>query len=247
MGKYAEQETVSDYHGFRMYQFDCGGAAARVVEPRQPLSGQWVWKGEYFEAFEEFQLRMLDRGFTLGFIGVAGNLVGDPKSLDHWEPFYEMMVGKGFSPRPVMFGQSRGALYIYNWALRHPDRIGCLYGDNPVCDFRSWPRGKDPALWQRVLDTYHFSSDAEAVAWRGNPVDQLEKLARAGIPVVHVAATGDTTVPIAENTDVVEKRYRELGGNIRVFRQAGEHHPHGLPDSTPVVEWIMANSLGIEK
>ena len=81
MGKYAEQETVSDYHGFRMYQFDCGGAAARVVEPRQPLSGQWVWKGEYFEAFEEFQLRMLDRGFTLGFIDVAGNLVGGVAEL----------------------------------------------------------------------------------------------------------------------------------------------------------------------
>jgi hypothetical protein len=52
-------------------------------------------------------------------------------------------------------------------------------------------------------------------------------------------------VPVAENTAILEKRYRELGGTIKVIHKPGVgHHPHGLDDPAPVVEFILKNNLG---
>jgi acetyl-CoA carboxylase alpha subunit len=41
--------------------------------------------------------------------------------------------------------------------------------------------------------------------------------------------------------DLVRKRYRELGGFIKVFRHPGGHHPHGLDDPTPLIDCILEN------
>ena len=59
--------------------------------------------------------------------------------------------------------------------------------------------------------------------------------------LIHAARTEDTVVPIAENTDIVEKRYKELGGSIKVFRHPGGHHPHGLDDPAPLIDYILEN------
>ena len=41
---------------------------------------------------------------------------------------------------------------------------------------------------------------------------------------------------------VVARRYRELGGAITLIAKPGVgHHPHGLADPTPVVEFIIKN------
>ena len=47
-------------------------------------------------------------------------------------------------------------------------------------------------------------------------------------------------VPWDENTGVVARNYRALGGNITLIAKPGvNHHPHGLEDSTPIVEFIV--------
>jgi hypothetical protein len=104
----------------------------------------------------------------------------------------------------------------------------------------------DRAFGQRVdwspnqTDSWHgFKSEDEARAFRGNPVDQLEPLAKAGIPQIHVVGDADTTVPPASNTDVIEQRYKALGGTVTVCRKPGVgHHPHGLDDPAPLVRLI---------
>jgi hypothetical protein len=46
-------------------------------------------------------------------------------------------------------------------------------------------------------------------------------------------------VPVAENTSLIESRYKALGGQIQVIHKPGVgHHPHGLDDPTPVVTFI---------
>jgi len=71
-------------------------------------------------------------------------------------------------------------------------------------------------------------------------VDVLEKLARSGIRLIHVVGDADDVVPVAENTAMIEERYRKLGGEIRVIHKPGVgHHPHGLEDPTPVVDFIL--------
>jgi hypothetical protein len=44
------------------------------------------------------------------------------------------------------------------------------------------------------------------------------------------------------NTLEVEKRYRQLGGNMKVLTKAGAGHFDALPeDITPIIDFITAN------
>ena len=82
------------------------------------------------------------------------------------------------------------------------------------------------------------------MAYTNNPIEILAPLAKAGIPIIDVVGDTDDVVPVAENTAILEKRYRELGGQIQVIHKPGiGHHPHGLDDPTPVVQFILKNNL----
>ena len=154
----------------------------------------------------------------------------------------------GFARKPALEGMSRGGLIIYNWAAKNPDKVACIYADNPVCDFKSWPGGKgkakgSPADWQKCLKAYGLT-EAEALAYKGNPIDRLEPLAKAGVPLLHVCGDADTVVPMEENTNIVERRYKQLGGQITVIVKPGvNHHPHSLKDPTPIVEFILKHTV----
>ncbi|MBM3497052.1 MAG: alpha/beta hydrolase [Armatimonadetes bacterium] len=245
---------VDVYEGYLRHTFTLDGCRCLLVEPRAPRADRaWVWKAEFFEAFPAFELAMLQRGFFLAYITV-GNTFGCPSALAHWSPFYEELTGKyGLSSRPILLGMSRGGLYIYNWAARNPSQVGCLYGDAPVCDFKSWPGGRgvgpgSPADWEALRRCYGFASEAEALAYGGNPVDNLAPIAAAGLPIIHVVGDRDEPVPVSENSDVLEARYRALGGLIQVIHKPEcGHHPHGLEDPAPVIEFILQHALGLER
>ena len=236
----------SDYRGFDRYDFTVDGCAAIVVAPKEALPGKpWVWRAEFFDAFPGADLTLLAKGFHLAFITV-GNTFGCPDALEHWDPFYAQLTDRyGLSKKPVLEGLSRGGLYIYNWAARNTDKVAGLYGDAPVCDFKSWPAGKgkgkgSPADWAKLIQDYHFASEAEALAYDKNPVDNLAPLAKAGIPLLHVYGDADERVPGDENRGIVKERYEKLGGKILCIGKKGcAHHPHGLEDPTPVVEWAL--------
>ena len=49
----------------------------------------------------------------------------------------------------------------------------------------------------------------------------------------------DDVVPWDENTGLIADRYRKLGGSIELIAKPGVgHHPHGLDDPTPIIEFI---------
>ena len=143
-----------------------------------------------------------------------------------------------------MIGLSRGGLMVYNWAACHPDQTGCIYGDAPVMDLRSWPGGKgsaqaSPEDWQKCLSAYGLS-ETEALAYAHNPIDNLAPLAQLRVPIIHVCGMADEAVPVAENTAIAASRYSDLGGEMTVILKGGVgHHPHGLEIPTPVVEFIL--------
>jgi len=239
----------SDYHGFARYDFMVDGCKALVVTPRTAAPGlPWIWRAEFFDHRPELDLALLGRGFHLVFIEV-GNTFGAPSAMKHWDACYgELTRRYGLSPKPVLEGLSRGGLYIYNWAAANPTKVSVLYGDNPVCDFKSWPGGKgkgpgSPDDWKKLQQDYGFHSEAEALAYPKNPIDNLASLARAHVPIIHLAADADEVVPYEENTVLVKARYEKLGGQIQVIVKPGfKHHPHGLDDPTPLVDFILAHT-----
>jgi len=236
----------ADYHGFTRYDFKVEGCDVIVVVPKKAARGNpWIWRAEYFDHRPETDLALLARGFYLVYMNI-GFTVGSPKGMALWNGLYqELTTQYGFAKKPALEGLSIGGLYAYNWATTNPDKVACIYADNPVCDFRICPGGKGkspqiPDLWQKLCKAYLFASEAEALAYPKNPVDNLASLAKAGIPLLHVCGDADEVVPFEENTLVLKDRYEQLGGKIELIIKKGfKHHPHGLDDPLPIVNFII--------
>lgn len=237
-----------DYHGYSLHDLTVDGCKAHLVKPATPLPGSpWVWRTMFWDAFPAADLALLQAGFHLAFIDV-GNTFGCPDAMKHFDVFYRVMTGQyGLSRKPALEGLSRGGLYAYRWAYVNTEKVGCIYGDAPVCDMKSWPGGKgkgkgSPRDWQEAIKDYHFASEQQMMDFKGNPIDILAPIAAARIPILHVCGDADTTVPETENTDIVRKRFMALGGDFALIVKHGcDHHPHGLKDPTPVVDFIVGH------
>jgi pimeloyl-ACP methyl ester carboxylesterase len=239
--------TLDEWNGYRRYSFTCDTRACYVVEPRQEAAGRpWIWRARFWGHRPEVDVALLGRGYHLVYMDIV-ELYGSRAAVDHWNAFYRFLTGEhGFHGRAVLEGMSRGGLTVYAWAAANPDRVACIYADSPVCDFKTWPHGDSrtkgsPANWQGLLKVYGFRDDEEALAYRGNPVDTLAPLAAAGVPLLHVSGDADDVVPLEENTAVVERRYRDLGGRITVILKPGVGHVHGLADPAPIVDFVLRN------
>lgn len=240
----------SSFHAYDRYDFTYAGRPCIVVVPKTAApSKPWIWRARFFGHEPQTDLALLAKGFHLAYIDVAG-LFGSPKAVAIWDKFHAYLTGvHGFADKPALEGLSRGGLIVYNRAAKNPDKVACIYADAPVCDFKSWPAGKGASPgsaegWVRCLEAYGMTED-EALAARCNPIDQLEPLARAGVPLLHVVGDADEVVPVAENTAILEQRYEALGGLIQVIHKPGiGHHPHSLEDPAPIVEFILAHTRG---
>jgi len=243
----------SMWNGFYRYDFTVSGKPVLVVAPKSIAPGKpWAWHGEFFGHKPNPDLALLGRGFHIVYMSVP-DMLGAPEAVAHWNALYAELTEKhGFAGKVALVGLSRGGLYCYNWAAANPDKVACIYADAPVCDFKSWPgafgKGKrSDRDWQLVLEHYGFKSDAEAKAYTKNPVDNLAPLAAANVPLLHVFGDADEVVPWEENTRIVAERYKQLGGNIVLIRKPGvRHHPHGLDDSTPIVDFIWAHAANTD-
>lgn len=238
---------VSDFAGYARHDFVWDGLKCRVVLPKKAATGKpWIWRARFFGHRKEVDVALLAKGYHVAFVDVS-NLYGSAEALKRWDAFYAYLTDThGFHKKPALEGMSRGGLIIFNWASENTDKVSCIYADAPVCDFKSWPGGKmkgkgSPGDWQRLLKVYGLS-DEEAMAYDRNPIDRLEALVKAEIPLIHVVGDTDQVVPVAENTEVIEKRYKQLGGSITVLHKAGVGHKHGLDDPTPVIEFILKHS-----
>jgi pimeloyl-ACP methyl ester carboxylesterase len=240
-------EKIDVWNGYQRHIFQVDGCTCWVVEPKKALPGNpWTWCMEFPDAFTDRTgvPQLLEKGFHHFYMQVD-NTFGCPSALKHFDAFYKSITGKGLAKKGALIGISRGGLYAYNWAALNPDKVACIYGDAPVCDFKSWPAGKGNGQgsggdWQALITCYGFKDEAEALAYRGNPVDNLEALVKAKIPLIHVVGDADDVVPVEENTSLLESRYKKLGGAITVIHKPGVgHHPHGLDDSGPLVEFIL--------
>lgn len=236
------------WNGFSRREFQVKGRAATLVAPENRLPGKaWIWRPEFFGAFPSVDIALLHQGFHVAYVNMQ-NLYGGPAAMDAMDEFYTYILNEEkLAPTMVLEGFSRGGLYALNWAARNPDKIAALYLDAPVCDFKSWPGGKGEGKgstsdWERCLQVYGLS-EADALRYPLNPVDNLQAIAEAKIPIIAVAGDADESVPISENIGIVEQRYRDFGGEIQLIVKPGVgHHPHSLDDPTPVVDFLLQHA-----
>lgn len=209
------------YAGYEHLGFWIAGRWGWIALPKEPRADRpWVWRPRYNEFARETDVRLLEAGFHVVWVDLP-YLLGAPAELDAMDAVYETLVReRGLGPRPVLRSISRGHVTALLWADRHPERVSCIVGLTPVCDLASWPAGtkaglRDEASAKIVLETRGIDTFTGPVP--GNPLDRLERCARAGVPMLHVATPADEVVPYAENTEPLAERYRALGGPVTVL------------------------------
>ena len=237
-------EREGTWNGFRRLDFELGGRPVLMIIPQNPAEGRpWVWHGEFFGHRPIPDVALLGRGFHVVYTRFNDQF-GGPAAVQHWNAVYQAVTDRyGLGPQPALVGTSRGGLYCYNWAAANPDRVSCIFGDAPVCDLKSWPMGRGSGRRSdgdvaKLLAVYGVATEDELLQRANNPIDLLQPLAKAGVPILHVSGDADEIVPLPENTGFVQERYRQLGGSMQVIIKPGVGHVHGLDDSTPIIEFI---------
>ena len=151
-------------------------------------------------------------------------------------------------PKAALIGMSYGGLFSLRWAAEHPETVGAMYLDAPVCDLAFAAKQKEGN--QRYLHfaeeaAKHFvaynAPDAEALEKHPlSPLNNYQKIAEAGIPILAIRSGQDLSVIPESNIDILEERIKNAGGNIQIIRRdLYGHHPHGLDDPTPLTGFIL--------
>ncbi|MBU2904172.1 prolyl oligopeptidase family serine peptidase [Arenibacter algicola] len=232
----------SDWKGFSRYDFEFDGKNAFVIEPTKTTPGKpWVWRARFPGWHSEMDSILLSEGFHLAYLN-TNDQFGSPKAMKSWDRFYKYLIrSHDFDKKVALEGVSRGGLFVYNWAKMHPELVSCIYTEAPVCDFKSWPGGFGTGMgsekaWKILKEEYGFKSDAEAKKYADNPIDNLENLAKAKVPVLHMISLTDSVVPPKENTFPLINKYLALGGIATVVTcTEGKQtlHGHHFPIETP--------------
>lgn len=104
-----------------------------VIVPKVPASGNpYIWRGYYWDHEPQSEVALLQRGFFVAYINIdAGR---------QWEAWYRFLFNHGLSAKPAFSGMSRGGINEYTWATSHPDKVSCLYADNPAIRPESFVR-----------------------------------------------------------------------------------------------------------
>lgn len=235
---------MTQWHGFKRMDFELDGHACILVCPDHSAQGRpWVWRTEFFGAFAQADVAMLQAGYHVAYIRLS-DMYGCPEAVEWMERFRTHLVKEyDLCERAIPFGFSRGGLYAVNYALKYPQCVDKLYLDAPVLDICSWPAGWGKGIggrreWKECKACYSLT-DETAKHFSKNPLDRAEELAQWNIPVLIVAGDSDEVVPLEENAQPFVRRFSEAGGQVCLMVKAGcGHHPHSLDDPTPIVEFL---------
>lgn len=215
--------TKSIWQGFDRYDFEFQGRNAHIIVPSSERADKaWVWRARFPEWHTEMDSILLHRGFYRLYIN-TDNLYGSPKAMEIWDSFYEYVLNTfHLNDKVVLEGVSRGGLFVYNWAKRHPEKVTFIYAEAPVCDFTSWPGGLGAGKgsikdWAQLKEAYDFDSDAQAKEYLHQPMDDLEGLAAASVPILHMIGLDDKVVPVEENSFPLIEKYLRLGGPATII------------------------------
>jgi pimeloyl-ACP methyl ester carboxylesterase len=198
------------------YTFDLAGVegTTTVIVPKTEAPGKpWVFRSDFVNRDAVVDLALLAKGFHIVTGPVPYNADGPLRP--HWDAVYRHLTDHGFSTKPVLEGDGQAAGEAYAWGIENPDKVSCIYGENPV--LRS-NLSKTP------------------------PLDNLAPLAKAGVPILHVCGNLDPWLD--DQTRLAETRYKELGGQITVVVKESEgNYPLAPKDPQLVVAFITRSLL----
>jgi pimeloyl-ACP methyl ester carboxylesterase len=207
--------------------FEVAGNKAFLYAAPRPSSGKpWLWyaptlKGVSLAGRKLYFERFLRAGISIAGFDL-GEVRGAPDSTAKFNGFYDEMVKRSWSAKPILLGQSRGGIMTLAWAFRHPDRLSAWVGIYPVCNLASWPlkNSKPQTLADFALSEIELVDRLKEF----NPVDNLKGLLAHKVPMFAVHGDSDIVVPYDDNTKLLKERYEAGGGRFTVKVIPGEGH-----------------------
>ena len=209
------------------WQLEGREAFVFLPEPGRRSSPQpWIFYGPTLPQYPDEAERWMHEQFLAAGIAVAGIDVGEaygsPQSHVAFEALYqELTTQRGFARQACLFGRSRGGLWTSSWAIAHPDRVAGLIGIYPVYDFRTYPKLAKAAPAYGMSEAELESRNAEL-----NPIERIEVLAKAGIPVTIIHGDDDRVVPLEQNSAELLRRYTAAGAKdlVQLIIAQGQGH-----------------------
>ncbi len=233
-------------------QFTVDGRPAFIIAPEKaksrpgptpwvlyaPTLGKGLPGGAEHWMFRQF----LDAGIAIAGVDV-GESYGSPKGRATYTALHKRLTEQhGFSPKACLLARSRGGLMLYGWAVENPEKVQCIAGIYPVCNIASYPG------LARACGAYGMTeAQLAAELTNHNPVDRLAPLAKAKVPIFHIHGDKDTTVPLADNSALLAKRYRAAGGNITLQIAEGQGHNmwRGFFECQPLVDFVIRHATAV--
>jgi pimeloyl-ACP methyl ester carboxylesterase len=136
---------------------DKGHLRCVVVAPKLAAPGHpWSWRGVYWNHQPQAEVELLKRGFHIAYISVDSKpssstelnvdkmmdeLGMSTRALREWDAWYAFLTGQyGLSKTPAFIGMSRGGIFEYRWGTANPDKVSCIYADNPGMEREAYQR-----------------------------------------------------------------------------------------------------------
>lgn len=204
----------------------------------------WVWYAPTLPNLPGPEERWMFERFTKAGIAIAGIDVGEsygsPDGRKLFTAFYrEMTEKRGFAPKPVLLGRSRGGLMTLGWAVENAEKVGGFAGIYPVCNIASYP-GVPQARGAYRLKPEELTAQLTD----HNPIDRLTALAKAKVPLFAIHGDIDKVVPLEANSGELRKRYQVLGGEMELIVPSGQGHNMwaGFFECQELVDFVKSNA-----
>jgi len=220
---------------------------AFLIRPRHPNAKEatpWVWYAPTLPGLPSDAEKWMFERFTAAGIAIGGIDVGEsygsPNGRSKYTAFYQTLVHKrGMSRKPVLLGRSRGGLMLYAWACENADKVGAIAGIYPVCNIASYP-GIERAAGAYQLTAGQLKSQLRL----HNPLDRLESLAKARVPLFAIQGDSDSVVPLAQNSGEMARRFAALGGKMELIVPMGQGHNmwRGFFECQQLVDFVVTHS-----
>ncbi len=101
-----------------------------VIVPKSAAPGKpWVFRADPIGRDAAVDQALLAKGFHI----VVAPLIAQAGPVrSQWDATYKRLVDHGFSRKPVMEGAGTAAGEAYAWAIENPDKVSCIYAENPA-------------------------------------------------------------------------------------------------------------------
>lgn len=227
--------------------FLVGRCPAFLIPPRHSFAKEttpWVWYAPTLPGLPADTEKWMFERFAAAGIAIAGIDVGEsygsPSGRSKYTALYRTLVEKrGMSRKPVLLARSRGGLMLYAWACENADKVAAIAGIYPVCNIASYPG------IERAAGAYQLTADEFKGELRNhNPLDRLESLAKARVPLFAIHGDVDVVVPLGQNSGEMAKRYAALGGKMELVVPKGHGHNmwRGFFECQELVDFVIKHA-----